>query len=74
MDPLGNPASLTGCRLQGIACGGNMAQFRGGEEFEVFGGPCREVLCEQGCSPGQQEAFASGQREEQPGHFQLEGG
>jgi hypothetical protein len=27
----------------------------------------------QGCSPGQQEALAGGQREEHPGHLQLEG-
>ena len=34
----------------------------------------REVLGEQGRSPGQQEAAAGGQREEQPGYLQLEGG
>ncbi len=74
MDPLGNPASLAGRGLQGIACGGNIPALRGGEEVEVFGGPCRKVLCEQGCSPGQQEAPAGGQRKEHPGHLQLEGG
>jgi hypothetical protein len=73
MGPLGNPAQLAGRGLQGIACGRNMAALGGGEEVEVFGRPCREVLCEQGCSPGQQEAVAGGQREEQPGHLQLEG-
>ena len=52
VDPLGDPASLAGCGLQGIACGGNMAALGGGEEVEVLGGPCREVLCEQRCSPG----------------------
>jgi hypothetical protein len=41
---------------------------------EVLGRACREVLCEQGCSPGQQEALAGGQREEHPSHPQLEGG
>jgi len=50
-----------------------MPALGGGEEGEVFGGPCREVLCEQGCSPGQQETLAGGQREERPGHLQLEG-
>ncbi len=58
VDPLGNPASLAGRGLQGIAGGGNMPALRGGEEVEVLGGPCREVLCEQRCSPRQQEAPA----------------
>jgi hypothetical protein len=60
VDPLGNPASLAGRGLPGIACGRNMPALRGGEEVEVLGGPCREVLCEQCCSPGQQEALLAG--------------
>jgi len=39
---------------------------------EVFCGPCRQVLREQGRSPGQQKALARGQAEEQPGHLELE--
>jgi len=62
-----------GRRLQGIARGGDVAAVRGGEEVEVFGGPCRQLLRQQGRSPGQQKAVAGGQREEQPGDLQLEG-
>jgi hypothetical protein len=51
MDSLRGPASLAGCCFQGIARGGNASAFRGGEEVEVFSGPCRQVLREQGCSP-----------------------
>ena len=50
VDPLGHPASLAGRGLQGVACGWNMPALRGGEEVEVLGGPCREMLCEQRCS------------------------
>jgi len=74
MDLLGTPASSTGRGLQGITCSANIAAIGGGEEVEVFGWPCRKVLCEQGRSPSQQEALAGGQREERPGHLQLEGG
>jgi hypothetical protein len=59
---------------RGVARGGNVAAFGGGEEVTAFCGPCREVLGEQGCSPGQQETAAGRQREGQPGHVQLEGG
>lgn len=52
--------------------GGNMPALGGGEEVEVFSGPCREVLCEQGRSACQQEALTGRQGEEQPGHLQLE--
>jgi hypothetical protein len=44
MDPLGNPTSLAARSLQSIAGGGNMPALRSGEEVEVLGGPCREVL------------------------------
>jgi hypothetical protein len=51
MDPLRGPASLTGSGLQGIASGKDMPVIEGGEEVEVFSGPCCQVLREQGCSP-----------------------
>jgi len=41
MDSLYSPASLACRGIQGIARGGNMPAFGGGEEVEVFGGPCR---------------------------------
>jgi hypothetical protein len=63
-----------GCSLQGVAGGGDVAALGGGEEVEVFGGPRREVLREQGRSPGEQESLAGGQRQEQSGDLQLEGG
>jgi hypothetical protein len=44
----------------------------GGEEIEVFRRPCREVLREQGRSPGQQKSLGRGQAKEQPGHLELE--
>jgi hypothetical protein len=69
MDPLRVPASLAGRSLQCIACGGNVPLPGGGEEVEVFCGPRREVLREQSRSPGQQEAFAGRQGEEQSGHL-----
>jgi hypothetical protein len=50
MDSLRGPASLAGCGLQGIARGGNVPAFGGGEEVEIFSGPCRQVLREQGRS------------------------
>jgi hypothetical protein len=39
---------------------GYVAAVRGGEEIQVFRGPCREMLREQGCSPGQQKSLARG--------------
>lgn len=72
MDPLGDPASLAGSGFQGIACGRNIAALWGREEVEVLGGPRREVLCKQRCSPGQQKAIACGQCEEQPRDLHLE--
>jgi hypothetical protein len=50
MDTLRGPASLAGCGLQGIARSGNVPALGGGEEVEVFSGPCRQVPREQGRS------------------------
>lgn len=45
-----------------------MATPGSGEEIQVLGGPGRQALGEQGCSP------ALGQREEEPGGFGLRAG
>ena len=60
MDPLGSPAALAGCGIQGIACGGDVAALGGGEEVEVLGRPCGKVLCEQGCSPASRKPLLAG--------------
>jgi len=60
VDPLGHPASLAGRCLQSIAGGGNMAALGGGEEVEVLGGPCREVLRAQRCSPASRKPRLAG--------------
>lgn len=72
MDALGSPAALPSGGFERVACRRNVALLCSGEEIEVFRGPRREVLCEQGCSPGQQETLARGERKEQPGDFKLE--
>ncbi len=72
MDSLRGPASLAGCGLQGIARGGNVPVFGGGEEVKVLSGPGRQVLRKQGGPSRQQEALTDRQAEEQPGHLKLE--
>ncbi len=47
MDSLRGPASLAGRGLQGITRSGNVPALGGGEEVEVFSGPCRQGLREQ---------------------------
>jgi hypothetical protein len=74
VDPLGAPASLPGRFLQGVAGCGNVTAFRCGEEVQVLGGAGGQVLGQQGRSPGQQEAVAFRQSEEQPGDLRLESG
>ena len=51
VDALGGPAPLPCRGFQRVACRGHVAAVRGGEEIQVFRGPCREVLREQGRSP-----------------------
>ncbi len=72
VDALGSPAALPSGSFQRVACRRDVATVWSGEEIEVFRGPRGEVLREQGCSPGQQETLARGQRKEEPGDFQLE--
>src|SRR5580693_10776635 len=72
MDPLDAPAPPPGCSLQGVAGSRDVSRFRSGEEVEILGRSGREVLRDQGCSPGQQEARTLGQGEEQPGDLHLE--
>jgi len=38
------PEELAGRGFQGITCEGNVPPLGGGEEAEVFSGPCRQVL------------------------------
>jgi hypothetical protein len=72
VDPLGAPAPPPGCSLQGVAGCRYVSRFRSGEEVEILGRAGREVLRDQGCTPGQQEARALGQGEKQPGDLHLE--
>jgi hypothetical protein len=55
LDSLRGPASLADCGLQGIARGGNAPALGDGEEVEVFSGPRRQALREQGGSSREQK-------------------
>jgi hypothetical protein len=60
VDALGGPAPFPCRGFQRVACRGHVAAVRGGEEIQVFRRPCREMLREQGRSPGQQKRLARG--------------
>jgi hypothetical protein len=59
-DPLGAPALVARCRLEGVPGGGNIAAAEVGEEVEVLGGPGGQVLRDQGRAAGQKEPEAAG--------------
>ena len=52
VDPLGAPAPFPGRSLQRVAGVGNVTALWRGEEVEILRGAGREVLREQGRSPG----------------------